>query len=120
MLIVGTMAVLDEAWDEAIYWLDTANRTLAAPSPVVLNNLAIAIVRAPRKERFPEALELITSALALMPDNPDLLASRGEIQMSLNNLKAAYQDLQQALRLQPEQPDARRLLPVVEAKLQGP
>ena len=119
MLIVGTMAVLDEAWDEAIYWLDTANRTLPAPSPVALNNLAIAIVRAPRKERFPEALKLITSALSLIPDNPDLLASRGEIQMSLNNWNAAYQDLQQALRLQPEQPDAIRLLPVVEAQLQG-
>jgi len=31
LLVVGTLAVLDEAWDEAIYWLDAAKEVQPHP-----------------------------------------------------------------------------------------
>jgi tetratricopeptide (TPR) repeat protein len=114
LLIVGTMAVLDEAWDEAIYWLDAANRSSSTLNPVTLNNLAIAIVRARRDDRCAEALTLIEKALTLLPDNPDLLASRAEIHMALKDGPAALNDLREALKLQPDHPEALRLTRLVE------
>jgi len=114
LLIVGTMAVLDEAWDEAIYWLDAANRSSSTLNPVTLNNLAIAIVRARRDDRCAEALTLIEKALTLLPDNPDLLASRAEIHMALKDGPAALNDLREALKLQPDHQEALRLTRLVE------
>lgn len=117
LLIVGTMAVEDEAWDEAIYWLDSALLSTQEPSPAALNNLAIAIIRARRTERYPEALTLIGKAITKVPDNPDLLASRAEICMAMRDWQAALKDLQQILASHPDHPDALKLLPTVKAAL---
>lgn len=115
LLVVGTLAVLDEAWDEAIYWLDAAKRSTATPTPAILNNLAIAIVRARRMERCREALTLVDTAMTLLPDNADLFASRAEIYLALKDQSAALKDLQQAVKLQPDNAEALRLLRVLDA-----
>ena len=117
LLIAGTMASEDHAWDEAVYWLDGAVRSTTHPSPAALNNLAVAIVRGQRQTRYLEALTLIDRALENVPEHPDLLVSRAEIHISLKKWSAALADLQNVLSKFPQHPDAIMLMPSVNAAL---
>jgi uncharacterized protein HemY len=116
LLVLGTLSLNDAAWTDATHFLQVAHTT-SPGNPAVLNNLAIAIVRSDAGERFREALKLADAALALVPDNADLLATRGEVHVALANWADASRDLQRALLLQPRQPDALRLLPLVQRSL---
>ena len=117
LLILGTMGLYEEAWEDSLYWLDATVRTTRVNSVAALNNLAIAIVRSRTQARYPEAMTLINSALRLNPQNPDLLASRGEVAMALEQWETARADLENVLKMQPEHPDALRLLPAVYTAL---
>lgn len=117
LLILGTMGLYEEAWEDSLYWLDATVRTTRVNSIAALNNLAIAIVRSRTRPRYPEAMTLVNSALRLNPQNPDLLASRGEVAMALEQWESARSDLENVLTVQPEHPDALRLLPAVYTAL---
>lgn len=117
LLILGTMGLYEEAWEDSLYWLDAAVRTTRVSSVAALNNLAIAIVRSRTRARYPEAMTLVNSALRLNPQNPDFLASRGEIAMALEQWESARSDLETVLNMQPEHSDALRLLPAVYTAL---
>ncbi len=117
LLVVGTMALNEEAWQDALYWLDAAVQASRVAPQAAMNNLAIAIVRSGVRDRYPEALTLVNEAFETSPENPDLLASRGEVSIALEQWKAARVDLERVLVLQPEHPDAIRLLPTVYAAL---
>ena len=111
------MALNEEAWQDALYWLDAAVQASRVAPQAAMNNLAIAIVRSGTRDRYPEALTLVNRALQPSPENADLLASRGEVSVALERWKAARVDLERVLVLQPEHPDALRLLPTVYAAL---
>lgn len=113
LLVVGTMALNEEAWQDALYWLDAAVKAARVAPVTAMNNLALAIVRAGVRDRYPEALTLVTKAFQASPENPDLLASRGEVRMALGQWDVAKADLERSLVLQPENNDAIRLLPAV-------
>ena len=113
LLVVGTMALNEEAWQDALYWLDAAVQASRVAPEAAMNNLALAIVRAGVSDRYPEAQTLVTKALQAFPDNPDVLASRGEVRMALGQWDLAKADLERSLVLQPQNPDAIRLLPAV-------
>jgi tetratricopeptide (TPR) repeat protein len=117
LLILGTMGLYEESWDDSLYWLDAAVRTTGARSVAALNNLAIAIVRSRTRARYQEALTLVNSALHLNPQNAELLASRGEVAMALEQWESARTDLENVLTVHPDHTDALRLLPTVYTAL---
>jgi tetratricopeptide (TPR) repeat protein len=117
LLIAGTMASEEQAWDDAVYWLDAAVRSATQPNPAALNNLAVAIVRGQQHARYAEALLLIDHALENVPENPDLLASRAEVYIALRKWHDALTDLQNVLKKVPQHRDALLLLPSVNAAL---
>jgi len=66
-------------------------------------------------QRLSEALELIQNALDARPDFPEAYALRGEIEYQRQHLKEAKAAWQQALKLDPAQPEvAKRLSQVTE------
>jgi len=64
-------------------------------------------------KRNQEALKSAEAALGLAPDNPDLIYQRGAVQMGLNNVAAAEQDLRHAIRIEPRHTAAMNDLAVL-------
>ncbi len=60
---------------------------------------ALGYTLADRTERYPEALQLITKALELMPDSPFILDSMGWLQYRLGDYPTAIRFLRRALAL---------------------
>jgi len=63
---------------------------------------ALGYTLADRNERLPEALELITRALSLLPGDPYILDSMGWVQFRLGHNDKAIDYLRQAYALRPE------------------
>ena len=63
---------------------------------------ALGYTLADRNERLPEALDLITQAMELLPDNPFILDSMGWVKFRMGDKKAAADYLSRAYALQPE------------------
>ncbi len=81
---------------------------------MVLNNLAIALIcgadgpsMAADSER---ALQLAESALAIVPQQPDVLSTRGEILIAQERWEDARRDLEVALSKRQKSANIRRLL----------
>jgi adenylate cyclase len=55
-------------------------------------------------QRFDEAIRVANAGLAVNPNNPFLYASRGMAEISLGRLDEAKSDIQQAIRLSPDDP----------------
>lgn len=64
-------------------------------------------------QRSPEALQAAEAALALQPENADLVYQRGAVQMATRNLAAAEADLRRALQLAPRHTAAMNDLAVL-------
>ena len=105
---VGAESILQEDLDKAVVNLQQA-LALAQNDPVVLNNLAIALVRR-SKDNAGQALQLAQQALSIVPGHLELLATRGEILLALNRLSEARQDLSAVLAESPTHELAQRLL----------
>jgi len=118
LVAIGSRALQPEQFDTALHWLQQARNSSADPGPSLLNNLAVAIVRAQQKERYAEALALANSAVQALPGNHFALATRAEVHLALNNATAAQQDLEAALQLRPDYAETLQLL-ARTADLQG-
>jgi tetratricopeptide (TPR) repeat protein len=110
LMALGSRALQAEKYDDAIAWLEQAQQIATSRDPAVLNNLAVALVRAGRQERYLEALELADSAIKLLPENHILLATRGEVYLALRRTKPALADLEAAQQLRPDYPETLLLL----------
>lgn len=96
VLALGSQAILAKDYARAVTWLEQANQQTRGRNPLILNNLAVALVRrAPGDPR--RALDLVDQALTLLPEHPDLLSTRGEVLVALERWAEAVADLNRAL-----------------------
>ncbi|MEY3459768.1 MAG: hypothetical protein RL215_2925 [Planctomycetota bacterium] len=106
---LAAKALAARQYERAVVWLEVANALSRRRNPIILNNLAIAMVRStpPSTER---ALEYVEESLAILPDNPDILSTRAEIFMARSNHRAALADLERSVQVRPDRPSTHRLL----------
>ena len=106
--MVGSQAIRSKQFDKAKVYLERAFR-LTRGNPMVLNNLALALVRSssPDLER---ALQLTQDALVILPDHPDVLSTRAEVFVAMKRWEEARGDLEESLLERPDDTDNRRLL----------
>ncbi len=116
---MGSHALLHEQHAKAFQWLDRANSLTPEKNPVILNNLALAVLRG-KLDTPDRALAYINEALKLLPGNPELLSTRGEVLIAMNDWNAALQDLEQSLQVRSGRPKVHRLLNVVWKGLNNP
>jgi uncharacterized protein HemY len=119
LVVMGTTAMLNERWEIAIDSLQQANSLSMARNPVILNNLALATVRGPGSATQ-NALTLINQALELVPNNPELLSTRGEIFVAMQRWTDARRDLEESIRIRGGRPKVHRLLAQVWNGLNNP
>ena len=107
--LLGMHALMMDRCDKARAWLEQANLQTRGRDPMILNNLATAIVRGggDSKDR---ALQLANETLALLPDHPDALSTRGEVYVAMERWPDAIADLTQSLRHRAQSPELHRLL----------
>ena len=98
-----------ENYDLAVQSLELANSMTNGANPLILNNLAIAKVRS-KPSRPWEALKHIEVSIRELPDNPEILSTRGEIHIALNSLNEAEKDLRHSLRIRSDRPKVHRML----------
>jgi tetratricopeptide (TPR) repeat protein len=106
---LGAHAILHERYEKARDWLEQGSLIAAGSNPAILNNLAIAILRG-KLDNPQRALLLVNQALKLLPDNPELLSTRGEIHVELKLWQNARQDLELSLAARGGRPRVHRLL----------
>lgn len=109
--IIGGRALQKKQVSKARGYLERAYN-MARADPMVLNNLAIALVR----DEFtdPErALRLINEALEITPFQPDVLSTRAEVYVALERWEEARDDLEKALPKRPNSVQCHRLLALV-------
>ncbi len=96
-------------YDDAVRWLGIASHASSGKNPGILNNLAIALVRSQPPQPV-AALERVNRAIELMPNHADLLSTRGEIFIAMNDWKNAQQDLKASLSLRSDRSNVHRLM----------
>lgn len=106
---LGAHAILHERYEKARGWLEQGSLIAAGRNPAILNNLAIAILRG-KLDNPQRALLLVNEALNLLPDNPELLSTRGEIHTEMRLWEDARTDLEQSLASRGGRPKVHRLL----------
>jgi exosortase len=107
--LLGMHALMMNRCDKAKVWLEQANLQTRGRDPMILNNLATAIVRGggDSKDR---ALQLANETLTLLPDHPDALSTRGEIYVAMERWPDAIADLTQSLQHRGKSAELHRLL----------
>jgi tetratricopeptide (TPR) repeat protein len=107
--LLGMHALMMDRCDKAKVWLEQANLQTRGRDPMVLNNLATAIVRGggDSKDR---ALQLANETLTLIPDHPDALSTRGEVYVAMERWPDAISDLTQSLQHRAQSAELHRLL----------
>ena len=106
---LGTHALLLREYDMAKVWLEQANTISGFSDAMILNNLAMCLVRSPTPD-LEKALELVSSGLSRTPGNGDLLATRGEIYVRQENWDESLRDLVRAVQSRGDNPEIHRLL----------
>ena len=108
---LAAKALAARQYDRAVVWLEVASALARGKNPLILNNLAIAMVRSnpPQTE---QALEHVEQSLSILPDNPDILSTRAEVFIARNNLRAAIADLERSVQARPDRPTTHRLLAI--------
>ncbi len=110
LMATGTRAIQVNRFSEALRWLLLAEVAAEHPDAVLSNNLALAIVRAERRDLYSKALTHADHAIRLMPGNHQALATRGEVYLAIGNPRLALVDLQNALALRPDYVETLQLL----------
>lgn len=107
--LLGMHALMMNRCDKAKVWLEQANLQTRGRDPMVLNNLATAIIRSggDSKDR---ALQLANETLTLLPDHPDALSTRGEVYVAMERWPDAIADLTQSLKHRSNSAELHRLL----------
>jgi tetratricopeptide (TPR) repeat protein len=106
---IGSHAMRVGNFEKAIFWYEQGNNLAAARNPVILNNLATAVIRG-RPNQAADALRYANETLALLPGNGDALATRGEVHLTLKKYDNALADLTESLRNRPGTAEVHRLL----------
>lgn len=106
---IGTHAMRIRNYEKAIFWYEQGNNLAVARNPMILNNLAIAVIRG-RPNQAADALRYANETLALLPGNGDALATRGEVYLTLKKYDNALADLTESLRNRPGTAEVHRLL----------
>jgi tetratricopeptide (TPR) repeat protein len=94
-LLLANGALRESKLEEAIPHLEVAARQ-APNSPIVLNNLAVALARH-SKVNYQRARQLIDRAVAIAGPDPELLDSQGEIRLLSEDYVGAVQSLEAAI-----------------------
>lgn len=81
---------------------------------------ALGYTLADRNQRLPEALDLITQALELAPNDPFILDSMGWVKFRMGDLPAAAEYLKRAYKQRPEADIGAHLAEVLAAQGQRP
>lgn len=102
-------AVAIQEYSIAIPMLEQATVVSRNRDPMVLNNLAVALVRStpPNAAR---AMDQINQAIRLVPENSDILTTRGEVFVAMELWKEAQQDLMRAIELRSNNFESHQLL----------
>lgn len=106
---LGAHAILHERYEKARAWLEQGSLIAAGKNPAILNNLAIAVLRG-KLDTPQKALLLVNEALKLLPNHPELLSTRGEINVALKLWQNAREDLELSLAARGGRPKVHRLL----------
>ncbi len=97
--LLGVRASQAKEWPTAMQHLEQAYR-LQPEDAVLLNNLAYALLSAEVPRIHMRRAESLTNeALQLVPDHPEILATRGAIRVKLKKYKDAAVDLERALEV---------------------
>ena len=116
--LLGTWALQLDQPAKARQYLERA-WSFGRNNPMVLNNLAIALVRDTSGD--PErALQIANDALKLLPEHPDVLSTRGEVYVALKRWEDARRDLEVSLPQRPKSRNTRTLLIKVYEELGQP
>lgn len=112
--LVGTEALSRNDAEKAKRYLERAH-SLSKNDPMVLNNLALAVLRSAdgssnAAANGNRALQLAEDALKILPDHPDVLSTRGEILIAQERWEDARRDLEVALPKRHKSANIRRLL----------
>jgi tetratricopeptide (TPR) repeat protein len=109
---LGTHALILKRYEKARNYLELANTQSRGRNPMVLNNLATCLVRTSKNgsETLQRSLELANATLAILPDHPDALSTRGEVYVAMQQWNDAIADLSQSLTFRRRNPDVHRLL----------
>ncbi len=107
--LLGAQALVMKRFDKAKSYLELANIQTRGRDPMILNNLALAIIRSDEGLEG-DALERANETLALLPDHPDALATRGEIYVAMERWPEAIADLTESLKLRGKNVEVHRLL----------
>ncbi len=107
--LLGMHALMMDRCDKAKVWLEQANLQTRGRDPMILNNLATAIVRGGRDSND-RALQLANETLNLLPDHPDALSTRGEVYVAMERWSDAIADLTQSLQHRAQSAELHRLL----------
>jgi predicted Zn-dependent protease len=91
-------------------------RQLDPENPMILNNLALALVRS-EDPNHEYSLTLANSVLSVLPDHPDGLSTRAEVYLAMGRLNEANRDLQVALPNRKSSANVRELLISVNERL---
>ncbi len=106
---LGMHALIMNRFDKARLWLEQANAQTHGQDPMVLNNLATAIIRG-RGDTNDRALRLANETLVILPNHPDVLATRGEIYIVMERWTDAIADLTESVKLRRNSLEVHRLL----------
>jgi tetratricopeptide (TPR) repeat protein len=107
--LLGMHALMMDRCDKARVWLEQANLQTRGRDPMILNNLATAIIRG-GGDSNDRALKLANETLLLLPDHPDALSTRGEVYVAMERWPEAIADLTQSLQHRAQSAELHRLL----------
>ena len=117
--LLGTHALQAEDYERARRYLTIANAQSGEKQPMIMNNLAVALIRSEPVE-LERAMELVNKALEITNNNPDMLATRAEVHVARKDWTSALGDLNLALQVQSNNRDIHLLLHKVNIALDQP
>jgi tetratricopeptide (TPR) repeat protein len=109
--LLGLRASELKDWPAAVGHWEHAVR-LVPDDAFLRNNLAYALMQANKKSYtgLARAETLATEALQMVPEHPEILATRGEILLRMEKYKAAAVDLEKSAAALPQRSDLHQLL----------
>ncbi len=118
----GNIFLVMEEYDKGIERLEYAfyrgvnDRDAAELLAAAYNNKAYSYYEAGKNIK--EGLKIIDKAIALSPDNGLILSTKAELLYKAKKFKEAYQYIQKAMELEPDEPGIKKDLEIMEAAIQ--
>jgi len=106
---LGMYALILHKYELARDYLEQANTLSRSQNPMIMNNLAHAMIQSGRSDGK-QALTLVNEALEKIPGNSDVLATRGEVYLAMKEWNLAIADLTEAMKDHPSDAELHRLL----------